>query len=269
MRKLENVVFVAALLVLAACVTSPTGRRQLKLFPEDEMAAMGQQSFAQLKDERPISKDPGTDPYVRCVADALIAELPAAEQPGWEVVVFEDPNANAFALPGRKIGVHTGLLKVATNQAQLAAVIGHEIGHVLAGHGNERMSQEFASQIGLQTVAAMTDASTQTGQLTMAALGLGAQYGITLPYSRAHESEADEMGLDLMARAGFDPSQSVELWRNMGAAGGSSPPEILSTHPSNTTRIEKLQALQGTAKKRYDEAIAAGRRPACKQRAVR
>lgn len=249
---------------VAGCVMSPLGRRQLKLYPESDMAAMGVQSFDQLKAERPVSQDAAASSYVRCVADALIAQLPAEDREGWEVVVFEDPTANAFALPGRRIGVHTGLLKVATNADQLAAVMGHEIGHVLADHSNERMSQQTATQIGMNSIGAMTDTSTATGQLTMAALGLGAQYGVALPYSRTHEKEADLMGLDLMAKAGFDPDQSVQLWKNMSQAGGQQPPELMSTHPSHSSRIAALEARLVTARPLYAEARAAGRTPACK-----
>jgi predicted Zn-dependent protease len=251
--------------LLSSCATSPLGRRQLKLYPEAQLAEMGVQSFDQLKAERTVSGNAVADSYVRCVADALIAQLPAEERDGWEVVVFEDPTANAFALPGRKIGVHTGLLNVATNADQLAAVVGHEIGHVLADHSNERLSQQTATQVGMGTVAAMTDTTTDTGRLTMAALGLGAQYGVMLPYSRTHEKEADLMGLDLMAKAGFDPAQSVALWKNMASAGGQQPPELLSTHPSHSSRISALEGRLPSAIKLYDQAKAAGRAPSCKR----
>lgn len=249
--------------VAASCATSPTGRRQLKLFPEDQMSAMGVESFESLKQQQPVSQNAAAVQYVTCVSKALIAELDPAWRNGWEVVVFEDRSANAFALPGRKIGVHTGLLDVARTPDQLAAVIGHEIGHVLADHGNERVSQQSALQIGMQTVAVMTDTTTATGQATMAALGLGSQYGVLLPFSRSHESEADAIGLDLMARAGFDPAQSVTLWENMSAAGGAQPPEWMSTHPSHGTRISALRAGVPEANIKRDAARRAGRAPRC------
>jgi predicted Zn-dependent protease len=177
--------------------------------------------------------------------------------------VFEDDTANAFALPGGKIGVHTGLLEVAKTQDQLAAVLGHEVSHVLAGHSNERVSAEFAAQAGMAALQAVADASNPMHGRALALLGTGAQVGILLPYSRAHESEADLMGLDLMARAGFDPRQSIALWRNMASAGGGQPPEFLSTHPSHQTRIRDLEARIPQALPLQEQARARGRRPAC------
>jgi len=263
-RPLVGLVVTAVIAGLASCATSPTGRRQLKLFPDEQIAAMGARSFQSLKQDRPVSQDPAVDGYVLCVADALIAELAPQWQSGWEVVVFEDRTANAFALPGRKIGVHTGLLAVARNQDQLATVIGHEIGHVLASHGNERVSQEQLAQIGMATVAAMTDPNSAAGRSTLAALGLGAQYGILLPFSRSHETEADAIGLDLMARAGFEPSESVRLWQNMAAAsGGRRPPEWMSTPPSNRRRIDDLSLSVPAANRLRDAARKAGKRPSC------
>lgn len=246
-----------------ACAVSPTGRRQLKLFSEDQMATLGAQSFDTIKQERTVSTDPATIQYVQCVTEALRQVVDPRWRSDWEVVVFEDRTANAFALPGRKIGVHTGLLRVARTPDQLAAVIGHEIGHVLAGHSNERVSQEYAAQAGMQIAASMTDPNTAMGQTTLAALGLGAEYGVLLPYSRAHESEADQIGVDLMAKAGFDPAQSVALWENMQAASGQQPPEWMSTHPSNQTRIDALEALVPAAEAERAKARAAGRVPRC------
>jgi predicted Zn-dependent protease len=180
-------------------------------------------------------------------------------------------------LPGAKIGVHTGLLEVATNQDQLAVVIGHEVAHVLAQHSNERVSTGMATQLGLIAAqeALSAGVSFQSSQQAMALLGLGAQVGIVLPYSRTQESEADLLGLDLIARAGFDPAASVALWRNMARhaeaqrrkAGSSSdaPPEFLSTHPSHGTRISNLQQRIPKATKLRDEARAHGRRPNCQR----
>lgn len=173
------------------------------------------------------------------------------------MTVFQEDSANAFALPGGKIGVHTGLLKVADNQSQLAAVIGHEIGHVQAQHSNERMSLQYATQSGMQLLGALAGQDSAAKQGIMAALGVGAEYGLALPFSRKHEAEADIIGLQLMAQAGFDPRESVGLWQNMAAAnGGNEPPEFMSTHPSNSTRIEGLRAHTGS-----DAAVSAG--PGC------
>jgi len=250
----------AAALVGLACATTPLGRRQLVLFPEPEMAAMGVAAFDKLKAEMPTSKDAAKQRYVRCVAGAITAQLRPEEAPGsWEVTLFEEDSANAFALPGGKIGVHTGLLRVATNQDQLATVLGHEVAHVVARHSNERVSTQYAAQTGLQLAGAITSGSPQL----MALLGVGAQVGVLLPFSRTQESEADMLGLDLMARAGFDPRQSVSLWENMARAGGAGQPEFLSTHPSHGTRIQELSARIPQVLPAYESARAAGRRPAC------
>ena len=257
--------YVVLLLVGLACATSPTGRSQLKLFPSSRLDEMGAASFQKMKNDVPVSRERAASAYVVCVADALTARLEPSVRGGWEVVVFEDDSANAFALPGRKIGVHTGLLEIATNQDQLAAVIGHEVGHVLAEHANERLSQRYAAQVGLTTAAILADTESPGQRAALAALGLGTQVGILLPYSRAHETEADVIGLDLMADAGFDPAQAVALWRNMARAGGSQPPELLSTHPSHGTRISDLEEHLPQAREIQGAARAAGRRPNCKR----
>lgn len=253
----------AALLV--ACATSPTGRSQFILIPESDMAQMGTQAFQQIKQEQKVSGDRRLRRYVQCVTDAITAELEGPHaSTEWEVRLFEDDSANAFALPGGKIGVHTGMLDVAHNQHQLAAVIGHEVGHVMARHGAERVSQQFAAGTALQLVGSYVgDESSNSSKTAMALLGLGAQVGVLLPYSRLQESEADVIGLDLMARAGFEPGQSVNLWQNMAEQGGSRPPEFLSTHPDPEGRIAKLREHMPEAEGIYREARASGRRPSC------
>ncbi len=169
----------------------------------------------------------------------------------WEIAVFENATPNAFALPGGKIGVHSGLLELAENQAQLATVIGHEIAHVLADHGNERLTQELGLQAGMLLVGLFTESEIAENQIQQA-LGIGAQLGITLPFSRAHEEEADLMGLEIMARAGFEPGQSVRLWQNMAQASGAQPLEFLSTHPNHDTRIASLQNQLETARSVFE-----------------
>jgi predicted Zn-dependent protease len=227
------------------------------------MASLGAQSFAEMRKVTPEEKDPRINAYVRCVVDPLLAEVRGKTSVSrWEVVVFRDESANAFALPGGKIGIHTGLLKVAKTDGQLAAVVGHEIGHVMARHGAERVSQQLAAsgiQLGVST--ALSDSKSRG--LILAGLALGAQFGVLLPYSRAHESEADLIGLTLMAQAGFDPRQSVELWKNMGAANSGGPPEFLSTHPSGPTRIESLRSHLGPALEEQARARAQGKTPVC------
>ncbi len=252
---------VITLVTLAGCATSPTGRSQLMFMPESEMTQMGLQAFANIKKETPVDRDATTNTYVQCVGRAITREV---GQGSWEIVVFEDKDANAFALPGNKIGVNTGLLKVAENQDQLATVIGHEVAHVLSHHSNERVSQKFAVEQGVALIGALASPQSGTGQSLMGLLGVGAQYGILMPYSRIQESEADQLGLDLMAKAGFNPRESIKLWKNMTRAGGSQPPEFLSTHPSYSTRITDLNAHMMVALRLQQKALQLGRHPSCR-----
>lgn len=256
----------AALLVLTAtaCQESPTGRKQVKLVPEQQMAQIGAQIFAQILRNRPVVDDERVLAYAGCVTRALVDVLPASDVE-WTVAVFQDASPNAFALPGGKIGVNSGMFRVARTPDQLAAVIAHEIGHVIADHSNERLTQELAVKGGLLVVDLLAEEPGSLGHETLRqALGLGAQYGVLLPYSRAHEGEADLMGLELMAKAGFDPQASLALWRNMAAAGGDRPLEFLSTHPSHQRRHEDLEANIESAQKLQQEALRRGRRPACR-----
>lgn len=264
MKKLVLAALAAA--VLVGCKTSPTGRTQVALYSDQEMSQMGQQSFADMKKNQKINNDPKVNAYVKCIADDVIAVLPNeyAKQK-WEVVVFEEPSANAFALPGGFIGVHTGLLDVAVNQDQVATVLGHEVGHVIAEHSNERVSQNSLLQTGLQVGGAALDmGNVQYRGEIMQALGLGAQYGVILPFSRSHESEADIIGLDLMAQAGFDPKESVTLWQNMSQAGSGGTPEFMSTHPAPGNRIKELQAKMPEALNEQKSASSKGKNPQCK-----
>ncbi|MCC5811731.1 MAG: M48 family metallopeptidase [Ectothiorhodospiraceae bacterium] len=251
-------------LILAACSTSPTGRTQLTVFPSGEINRMGLAAYEEMQQQTPATRDQAKRDYVQCITDALIAELDRRERRmDWEMTVFEDDAVNAFALPGGKMGVYTGLLDVAENQHQLAAVIGHEIGHVLADHGNERMSTAFATTAGLQVVQVIGGEPSPQRDQVMGLLGLGAQFGIILPFSRTQEREADIIGLDLMAKAGFDPRESVKLWQNMSAASGEQPPEFLSTHPSHNTRMRDLQDRMPRAMEYYENARREGKRPDC------
>lgn len=254
-------IFLLFALVLTACQTSPTGRKQLALVPDSQMDQMGNQAFNELKAKQPIESDSAMNSYVKCVADAITAVLP--EKRSWEVVVFKDNSPNAFALPGGKIGVHTGMLPVAKTASQLGAVLGHEVGHVLAGHSKERVSEQVVTQGGIELLGGILASKDDPRKgVLLGALGLGAQFGIALPHSRTQESEADVIGLDLMAKAGFDPHESVSLWKNMEEAEGGQPPEFLSTHPSHGTRIGNLQAHMPEALATYKKAAA---RPSCRR----
>ncbi len=240
MSKVRKTLVSTVVIALAACSSSPTGRSQFTLFSDQEMSSLGEQSFAEMKQQLKISTDTKVNAYVQCVTNTILSHVEKQESfSEWEVVVFESDQVNAFALPGGKIGVYTGLLNVAKNQDQLATVIGHEIAHVLADHSNERVSQAQLTNVGLQ-ITNIALGGSEYQQATMAALGLGVQYGVLLPYGRTQESEADIIGLELMAKAGFDPYQSVELWKNMARASKGSPPELLSTHPSHDSRISDL-----------------------------
>jgi len=266
LKKLVSILIISTVAFgIASCATSPEGRKQLKLVSDEQIDAMGIQSFEQMKKDLPISDDKNIQQYVNCIANKIIPHVKQNPNPSaWEVVVFEDEQANAFALPGYKIGVYTGLLKYAKNQDQLAAVMGHEVAHVIAEHGNERVSNQMATEAGLSIAAVLlgTEQDDNTA-LIMAGLGLGAQYGVILPFSRSHESEADLIGLELMAQAGFDPQESVTLWQNM-AQSGLSPPEFLSTHPSSDTRIEKLRERIPQVLPAYQQAVTNGQRANCK-----
>lgn len=246
---------VAAMLTLflAACATSPLGNPQLQLFSHAKLAKMGTASYHKIKQKTPAATDPDVKAYVNCVAHALTRGINGQ----WTVTVFKSKKVNAFALPGGKIGVYTGLLKVAEGPDQLAAVIGHEIGHVLAHHSNARLSAKYATSAGLQMLAAFLGGggSSANSKQIMSLLGLGAQVGLLLPYTRGQEAEADVIGLKLMARAGFDPRAAIALWHNMqAAAGGQAPPEFLSTHPSNASRIQNLKDHMQKAMRLYQQA---------------
>jgi predicted Zn-dependent protease len=171
----------------------------------------------------------------------------------WEFkLIADDKQANAFALPGGKVAVYTGILPITRDEDGLAAVLGHEIGHVVARHGGERLSQQMGVQTVTQVAAGMASSNPATVQLVAAALGAGAQYGVLLPWSRQQESEADHIGIILMAKAGYDPHASVELWKRMQAAAtGQRPSEWLSTHPSEATRIQQLERWMPEAMKDY------------------
>ncbi|PPC91516.1 MAG: peptidase [Methylobacter sp.] len=261
MLKLIPLILSAAA-ALTACAVSPTGRQQFIFMTDDQMSQLGLQAFDNLKREKPVSNNAKFQQISQCVAQALTAQTGGR----WEVVVFDDATPNAFALPGNKIGVHTGMLQIIDNQDQLAAVVGHEIGHVIARHSNERASQEVAVNQGLALIQAVSAPQSALGQTAVGLLGLGAQYGVLMPYSRLHESEADIIGVDLMAKAGFDPKQSIALWQKMSQLSqGQQPVEFLSTHPSNSTRIGQLEAHMPTALQYYQQAQSLGRQPGCTQ----
>ena len=260
MKNLKLITLITIFIFEITCATSPTGRSRILLVKDPEMNQSGIEAFQEIKSKTPIETGARQNTYVKCIANAILDVVnDDTGVQSWEIVVFKDDTANAFALPGGKIGVHTGILPVAKTSGQLAAVLGHEVAHVLARHGAERVSD---AQIVNKGMGAVGSASGNNSAV-MGALGAGAKFGVMLPFSRKHESEADILGLEYMAKAGFDPKESVELWKNMAAMGGSKPMEIMSTHPSDETRMKQLNDKLPDANKLYNEAIEKGKRPNC------
>ncbi len=236
------------LLTVTGCATSVTGRKQFIMTSASEETQMGLQAFDQMKKEVPISTNPQYKSLVERVG-ARIAEQAKDRMPDakWEFVVFESKEANAFCLPGGKIGIYTGILPITKNEAGLAAVIGHEVAHASNRHGGERVSQAQA----LQTATAVGgQVAGEYSAITMVALGGLGKVGIELPFSRAHESEADHVGLLYMAKAGYDPEEAVRFWERFSKANEGAPQqmELLRTHPVNAKRIADLKGWMPEAK---------------------
>jgi predicted Zn-dependent protease len=240
-------------LLAAACSSAPyTGRNQLLLTSEGNETTMGYQAFQQIKHKYKVSHDPAINAEVRKVGERIAA---AANRPDyrWEFVVFDNKEANAFCLPGGKVGIFTGILKYAQNDAGLATVISHEVGHALARHAGERLSQSMLANIGgIGLGAALGGMSPAAGQTIMTGYSLGTQLGILLPYSRTQEYEADRIGLILMAKAGYDPAQALEFWRRMMAQDKKSKlPQFMSTHPNDASRLHELEVFLPEARRYY------------------
>jgi predicted Zn-dependent protease len=266
-RALGMVSLLIAGLGVAGCETNPyTGRSQLLMTSVDQEAQMGMQAYDQIKRDPKMkpSHDPREIEPVKRVAARIIEAAKRskygdiAKQFQWDVTIIkDDKTANAFALPGGKMAVYTGIFPVAKTEAGLAAVMGHEVVHALARHGAERMSQGQLTNAALQVAGAAIGAgggNPALGQATMAALGVGAQVGVLLPFSRAHESEADYVGILLAADAGYDPRESVGLWERMAQlSGGGGPAEFLSTHPGHDTRIQQLKEWMPEAMAIYEK----------------
>jgi predicted Zn-dependent protease len=267
MKSLLLSLAIAAAVAGCATTTSPTGRTQyVGAVSQGQLDQLGAKAFAELKAQKRQTGDARQAAYVRCVVNDLVATLPAEwRRSGWETAVFVDDDANAFALPGGKVGVYTGIFKVARNQDQLAAVIAHEMGHVLSHHHDERITRQAGAQGVLQLLGSLLGSRYGSGVANAAVQGGGvlAQAGFLLPGSRAQESEADVVGQQLMANTGFDPREAVNLWQNMIAAGGSRPPQWLSTHPDPQSRIAELRSRAASLLPAYEQARAAGRRPKC------
>jgi predicted Zn-dependent protease len=242
--------FTAALVLLvAACATSPTGRRQLMLVSEEQAISSSRQAYAQemgkYQKEGKLVTDPRTLKRVSVITERLVAQAvkmrPDSAKWQWSVQVIDDPKTvNAWCMAGGRMALYTGLImKVDPTDDELAQVMGHEIAHALANHTAERMSTAMAANAGILAAGLISDNPGQAMAMTAAA----ATVAIKLPNSRTAENEADQIGMDLAARAGYDPRAAVTLWQKMAKVGGNAPPEWLSTHPSDTTRQDRLSAL--------------------------
>jgi metalloendopeptidase OMA1, mitochondrial len=252
--RLHIAVLVSLTLAVAGCETNPyTGRSQFLVGSESQDLKLGAQAYDQILHDPKvkISNDPREVEPVKRVAERIIEAAKSskyaerAKEFKWEVsVIKDDKTMNAFALPGGKIAVYTGIFPVAKNEAGLAAILGHEVTHALARHGTERMSEGLAAQGAVLAGAIALGASGSSGntqQIALLAGGALAQYGVILPFSRTHESEADHIGLLLAAQAGYDPHEAVHVWERMEQVSKGQPPEFLSTHPGHGTRIKQLE----------------------------
>ena len=237
-------------------VNPETGRRSKVGMSVEQEAALGFQTYRQvLAQSRTINSGPQFE-MVRTVASRLAAATgKSGDGFEWQVSVIDEDKVNAFCLPGGKIVVYSGIIPVAQTPAGLATVMGHEMAHATSRHGAQRVFQQNLTQTAMTGLAvSLADMDYNQQRAIMGALGAGAQFGILMPFGRQHETEADEVGLMYMARAGYDPQESFRFWQRMDRAGGAGPPEFLSTHPSHGTRIQQLQALMPKAMEEYNRA---------------
>jgi len=261
MKRMPSLVCGAMLSLLTACATVPgTGRSQLMLVSKGEEVQLGISEFEKIKQSTPISRDPKINAMVQRVGQRVAAvvesDLPQAR---WEFVVFDQPKvANAFCLPGGKVGIYTGILPISRDEAGLATVIGHEVAHAVARHGAERLSEGLLVQLGGVVLSeALQKQNDQTRALALGAYGVTSTLGVALPHSRSQELEADRLGLMYMARAGYDPREAVEFWKRFGEytrQQGGGTIEFFSTHPVDTTRIQQLESLLPEAMREYRRA---------------
>ncbi len=225
------------LLLASGCATNPeTGRSQLILIDEAQLQQASLQAWAEMRQQTRAWNNAAAQRRLESVGRRIVSAAGRGGQ-AWEFVLFDSAELNAFVLPGGQVGFYRGLYEICERDDWMATVLGHEVGHVTGRHAAERYSRDVATQTGLQVAGQVTDS-----QLAMAALGLGAQFGVQLPFSRDQESEADILGLGYMRSAGYDVRQAIPLWQAMAARGGSRQPEFLSTHPDPANRIERIRA---------------------------
>ncbi|MCK9447422.1 MAG: M48 family metallopeptidase [Bacteroidales bacterium] len=241
-------------LLIASCAKVPlTGRKQINLIPGSQIMSMSFQQYDQFLKENRLSTNQEQTAMVKHVGqkiqhavESYFSEKGLSKQLKgfqWEFNLVDSPEANAWCMPGGKVVFYTGILPITKDEAGLAVVMGHEIAHAIAEHGNERMSQGLITELGgIALSVALQEKPEQTQALWLTAYGLGSQVGVMLPFSRLHESEADRLGLIFMAMAGYDPERAVSFWQRMAdMKGGQAPPEFLSTHPSDAKRIEQIK----------------------------
>jgi metalloendopeptidase OMA1, mitochondrial len=235
-------------------VNPETGRKSHVALSQSQEAALGLQSYRQVLAQAQPVEGPQLDMVKRVAARLALATGKAGADFDWRVSLIQDRSVNAFCLPGGKIVVYTGILPVTQNEAALATVLGHEMAHATSRHGSQRVFEQNLTQTAMTGVAAsISDMDYDKQRAIMGALGAGAKFGVLMPFSRKHESEADQIGLIYMARAGYDPEESVRFWGRMENTGGNSPPEFLSTHPSHGTRIQQLKEWMPKAMEEYNK----------------
>ncbi len=262
-KNMRTILLSGFLLFAIACATVPiTGRRQMNLFPETEMIATSLTQYDTFLKESKLSDNKEQTAMVKsCGARISAAVEKFMNDNGmsdrianfvWEFNLVDDETPNAWCMPGGKVVFYTGILPYTQTETGVAVVMGHEIAHAIARHGNERMSQQKGIQaLGTGLSMALNEKPAETQQIWMTAFGVGANVGVMLPFSRSHESEADKMGLIFMAMAGYNPAEAIDFWKRMGESGGQKPPEFLSTHPADETRVKDLQAYLPEAMKYY------------------
>lgn len=264
-RNILLFVFLALAIFTNSCSTVPvTGRNQLSLIPASQLMSMSFQQYDDFLKENKKSQDAKQSALIKKVGEKIQKSVEqyfaqknlSSHLKGyaWEFNLVESDQVNAWCMPGGKVVFYTGILPICKDEDGIATVMGHEIAHAIAEHGGERMSQGLLVQLGgMGLQAALENEPALTQQLAMTAFGIGSQVGVMLPFSRLHESEADHLGLIFMAMAGYNPNTSVEFWKRMAAQGGEAPPEFLSTHPSNETRINDLKKLIPEAMQYYKQ----------------
>jgi predicted Zn-dependent protease len=240
--KKNHLAVTAFLFILCACATVPfTGRKQFNVVSDDEEKQLGTQAYEEVLKKTPLSKNAEWQRRVKAVGERVRL---AANKPDyvWEFNVLQGKEINAFCLPGGKVAFWEGIMPLCNTDDAIAVVMGHEVAHALAHHGAERMSQGMgANIIGEILSVGLGNKDPAVRENVLKAYGLGAQVGVMLPFSRSHESEADKIGLILMAKAGYDPHAGIDFWQRMAKAGGQKPPEFLSTHPSDEHRVEQIK----------------------------